>query len=69
MKRRDLLRHLRDLAKVSGVGFDLVRNGAAHDVFQLGDFMITMPRHREINERTAQGILKGANSYLREIAE
>lgn len=69
MKRRDLLQDLRQRAKAAGVSFDLVRNGARHDVFGLGGLMITVPRHREINERTAQGIVRSAISYLGESAK
>lgn len=64
MKQRDILKALRKMAKTAGVEFVLVRNGANHDIYRLGDLAITMPRHTEVNEMTAKGILKDASDYL-----
>lgn len=64
MKQRDILKALRKMAKEAGVEFVLVRNGANHDIYRLSDLAITMPRHTEVNELTAKGILKDANEYL-----
>lgn len=66
MRRRDVTSALRQMAKESGTEFWLVRNGAKHDVYRLGELVITMPRHVEINELTARGILKDAAKYLKE---
>lgn len=60
MKRTELLRSLRQQAKASGTSFELVRQGAGHEVWRFGSVMVTVPRHREINERTAQGIIRTA---------
>ena len=65
MKRRDLLRALRISAKEAGVDLAIVRNVASHDIYRLGDLVITIPRHNELNEMTARGILKDAAAHLK----
>lgn len=64
MKRRELLVRLRSIAKEAGVDFVLVRNGAGHDIYRLGDLAVTMPRHSEINEMTAKGMLRAASEHV-----
>lgn len=54
MKRTDLVRRLEK------EGWWLLRHGANHDIYTNGVRKITIPRHREINERLAQAILKQA---------
>lgn len=58
MKRRDLIRRLGEGAEASGVAFELLREGAEHTVYSYAGARVAIPRHREINERTAQSILK-----------
>jgi len=41
---------------------DLVREGGEHSVYQCGRQRSTVPRHTEINELTAQGILRQLES-------
>lgn len=53
MKKRDLEKKLREL------GF-WPDGGTKHDKWTNGDFVTMVPRHREINELTAKGILKDA---------
>lgn len=55
MKRRDLERELRQL------GWDLIRHGGRHDVWSRGERELTVPRHAEINEYTANAILRQAH--------
>ena len=54
MKRRDLLRHLREH------GCRFVREGADHSIWgnPINDRRATVPRHREIPDYTAQQICK-----------
>ena len=55
MKRKDLLKRLGkmgDLVKV--------REGANHTIYRINGTKVSIPRHKEINELTAQGILKDA---------
>ena len=54
MKRRDLI------SKIEKNGCVLLRHGAKHDIYHNPSTGKTepIPRHREINERLAQKILK-----------
>ena len=53
MKRRDLIK------KLEQAGFSFKRYGNEHDIYARGENEIeTIPRHREINEKTAKGILR-----------
>ena len=54
VKRRDLE------GKLKGFGWRFVRNGGSHDVWTNGSISLPVPRHTEINEMTAKGILKTA---------
>lgn len=55
MKRRDLEKKLKEL------GFVFSHNGGNHDMFKNGSGrVISVPRHREVDEFTAKGILKDA---------
>lgn len=49
-----------DLAKVYGVAFgkDKPLHGGSHDKYSVGSYSVEVPRHSEINEYTARGILK-----------
>lgn len=60
MRRADLIRTLGQTAKDKGVELVLVREGSKHTIYAVGSVTVSVPRHREINERTAQGILKKA---------
>ncbi|WP_018753642.1 type II toxin-antitoxin system HicA family toxin [Paenibacillus sanguinis] len=52
MKRKDLI----DMLVKNG--WKLHRNGANHDIYTNGEKSEPIPRHREINERLAQAIIK-----------
>ena len=55
MKRRDLIK------KLEKAGFRFLRNGGNHDIYQRGDNekeQEKVPRHREIDEYLAKGIIK-----------
>ncbi|CAN5908865.1 hypothetical protein BH23ACT10_BH23ACT10_22550 [soil metagenome] len=62
MKRQ----RLRASAATVDVDLEFLREGANHEVWSLGGQRITIPRHREINERTAQGIIKTAQEVTRD---
>jgi predicted RNA binding protein YcfA (HicA-like mRNA interferase family) len=51
VKRRDLERMLRNL------GWRLLRHGRRHDLWARNEEELAVPRHAEINERTAREIL------------
>ena len=64
MKRRVLLKRIATAAAAAGVSFDLVREGGEHSVYQCGRERFTVPRHTEINEITAQAILRHLESQF-----
>lgn len=64
MKRRDLLRTIRDAAHAAGLGFESVRSGGAHEVFSLDGLSVLVARRREIAEGTARSILKQCEAKL-----
>ena len=51
---------LRSIAKAGGAELNLVRQGGSHEIWTLGCERLVIPRHREINERTADGIIAEA---------
>lgn len=57
MKRRDIMKRLRKIAKARNESLNL-REGAKHTVVQIGDRQTTVPRHNEINEITAKKIIE-----------
>ena len=54
MKWRDLIKEL------EYNGWKLIRRGGNHDIYSNGKEEQPIPRHSEINEFTARGILKKA---------
>lgn len=55
MKRRDLIKAL------EAAGFEKARDEGDHTIYcKKGYALVVVPRHREINELTARGILKAA---------
>jgi len=54
VKRRDLEKRLSDC------GWRFLRSGGRHDVWTDGEREEAVPRHREINEKLAQAILRRA---------
>ena len=42
----------------------VVREGGAHTVYRCGPAQFTVPRHTEINENTARGILRHVGDAL-----
>jgi predicted RNA binding protein YcfA (HicA-like mRNA interferase family) len=57
MRRRDLLRTINQAAKESGLVFAELRNKGDHEIYSLNGQRVSVPRHTEINEITARGIL------------
>jgi len=53
-----LIGELAQLARRQGVEFLLRRHGGRHDVYQFDQLTIVVPRHREIDERIARGMLR-----------
>ena len=59
MKRADVLKTLHQIAKDQGVAYDITEDGS-HSKVWLGHRFVIVPRHNEINELTAKGILRDA---------
>ncbi|TWS25607.1 hypothetical protein FK530_23085 [Tsukamurella conjunctivitidis] len=57
MKRRDIIKRLRQIAKDRGEELILVEGGR-HTKASIGDRNTTIPRHNEVNEMTANSIIK-----------
>lgn len=57
MKKRDLEKKLKNLAQEAGYSFEFV-GGTKHDKFRVNGITVVVPRHKEINEITAQAIIK-----------
>lgn len=66
MKKRELMKRLRAVAADAGLELEFVRQGANHELWSLGGQRLTIPRHREINERTAHGIITTAQEATRD---
>lgn len=60
VKRKDLIRELRDIARKQGTNFTMAEGGR-HTEIKIGTKVLIVPRHREINELTAQGIIEEAS--------
>jgi len=58
LKRTDLVRRIAKAAAARGIEFVLVREGGGHSIYRYGSQNVVIPRHREINEMTARGILR-----------
>lgn len=61
---RVIVKRIRREAFRQGVGFVLVREGANHTVYRLGDVMIPIPRHRDIGERLTEQIYRECQDVL-----
>lgn len=55
MKRRDLEKRLK------AAGWFKLRNGSDHDIWTNGTNIEAIPRHRELNENLAKGIIRKWN--------
>jgi predicted RNA binding protein YcfA (HicA-like mRNA interferase family) len=66
MKRRDLIRQLRDAATDASLEFMSLRNTGGHEVFSLDGLRIPIPNHREIAEGTTRSIMRQAAAKLGE---
>ncbi len=55
MKRTDLMKKLQEIGEV-----ELVREGGQHTIYRVGGNLVSVPRHREMNELTAKGIIRDA---------
>ena len=61
-----MLKRIREAAKASGLELSEMREGSNHTIFALGGFQFAVPRHNEINEYTAQAIMRDLSDQLGE---
>lgn len=66
MKRRALIRRIEEAAAARGLACRLVRQGSRHEFWQVGDARFAIPRHREINDWTAEAIMRDLGPILGE---
>jgi len=64
VKRRDLIKQIRDAATKAGLEFVSLRNSGGHEVFSLDGLRIPVLNHREIAEGTARSIQRQAAAEL-----
>ena len=64
MKRTALLVKISKRARVVGVSWSLSAHGAKHDRYSCGAINVTVPRHQEINDYTAEAIMKSIEAEL-----
>jgi hypothetical protein len=64
MKRLHLIARVTEVARASNRTWRLHRQGANHEIWELGEIRIAIPRHRELKERTAFGIFRALESEL-----
>lgn len=64
MKQRDLIKRLAGMAKDADGAWKFGAEGGNHEVWLLNGRKIIIPRHREINELTAKGIIRRAHDML-----
>jgi mRNA interferase HicA len=58
VKRRQLITKVDARARAAGRSWIIERRGGRNDLWRCGATLVTIPRHREINEITARAILK-----------
>lgn len=64
MKRADLIQEITEAAAGKGIDMALVREGGKHSIYRCGTQNVSIPRHREINEYTARGIMRDLDDVL-----
>lgn len=63
-KRRDLLKQIKASARKHDVEFFLKKHGSCHDIWQLGNQPVTMPRHKELDDDLAKEIFSQCQRTL-----
>jgi hypothetical protein len=67
MRRSDLERKIAKAAKAAGVEWRHVGSKGNHDKWRLGaTVQVSIPRHSEVNEITAESVLKATEQELGE---
>jgi hypothetical protein len=61
---RALVHRIRAASAALEVPCLLVRHGSRHEVWEVGGVRVSIPRHRDINEWTAEAIMRDLESIL-----
>jgi hypothetical protein len=64
VKRRALINRIRAAAADQGIRCRLDRQGSRHEIWEVGGLRFTVPRHRDISERTAEAIMRDLDSIF-----
>lgn len=64
MRRTDLIRTIRQQAKGAGLSMELIREGKEHEVWQVGDTLLPIPRHREVSPGVTRKLLKAVEKEV-----
>jgi len=64
MKRRILLQLIAKGAREQGVEWRLVRQGADHEIWRCESVAVHVPRHRDLNQVTAERTLRDLERAL-----
>ena len=65
VRRDKLIKELPKIAKAQNAALQ-IKEGGNHTKVKIADHTLIVPRHREINENTAKGILKDAQKGQRQ---
>lgn len=69
MKRRELLKIMKRIAKAHGTELVLDHEGRNHTIFVLAGHNIPVPRHAELGEGLARTIIRQAEAAVRQLRE
>jgi hypothetical protein len=66
MKRRALIQRIQEAASAKDLASFVVRQGSRHEFWDVGGVRLSIPRHRDINEWTAEAIMRDLEPVLGE---
>ncbi len=64
MKRRVLVQRIQTAASSRGLACSLIRQGNRHEFWEVGGLRVAISRHRDINEWTAEAIMRDLEPIL-----
>ena len=64
MKKRALIKQLRPIPREAGVESLFIHQGGNHEIWRISNRLLVIPRHRDINERTAEGIVRRVEEVI-----